>query len=261
MRILFIRHADPDYVVDGITEKGKIEARLLADRINTLGIDEVYVSPLGRAQKTYELCAGQLGPKAITFDWLQEFPAKFDPEKANEKTRKAYRTELKTDKDSGKYIKRIVWDILPSYYADHPELFDASAWRESDVVRFSDTVDVYDHITDCFDNFLYNQGYERNGIIYNVRNSSSKTIAFFCHFGVTCVMLSHLWNTSPFTLLQFLATAPTSVTEVVTEEREKGIAIFRGLRLGDISHLTIGNEKPSFAARFCECFDNSSERH
>ena len=74
-------------------------------------------------------------------------------------------------------------------------------------------------------------------------------------------MLSRLWNVSPFVPLQFLATAPTSLTEVVTEEREKGIAAFRTLRIGDITHLTIGGEKPSFSARFCERYENEYERH
>jgi len=30
---------------------------------------------------------------------------------------------------------------------------------------------------------------------------------------------------------------------------------------GDISHLYAGEEEPSFAARFCESYQNSEERH
>ena len=61
--------------------------------------------------------------------------------------------------------------------------------------------------------------------------------------------------------MQFLITAPTSVTEVVTEEREKGIVAFRTLMIGDITHLNIGGEKPSFSGRFCEKYENADERH
>ena len=32
MRLIFIRHGDPDYVHDTLTEKGKREAELLAQR-------------------------------------------------------------------------------------------------------------------------------------------------------------------------------------------------------------------------------------
>jgi probable phosphoglycerate mutase len=58
-----------------------------------------------------------------------------------------------------------------------------------------------------------------------------------------------------------MATAPTSVTMVATEERQKGIVSFRTLRCGDVTHLNIGNEEPSFSARFCERYENDWERH
>lgn len=32
MRIFIIRHGDPDYSIDGLTEKGKREAELLRER-------------------------------------------------------------------------------------------------------------------------------------------------------------------------------------------------------------------------------------
>lgn len=55
--------------------------------------------------------------------------------------------------------------------------------------------------------------------------------------------------------------APSSVTEIVTEERQQGIAYFRGKRIGDVSHLYAGEEEPSFAARFCEVFSDTGRRH
>ena len=104
-------------------------------------------------------------------------------------------------------------------------------------------------------------GYVREKELYRVKSASEETVTFFCHFGITCVLLSHLWNVSPFILWHGLALAPTSVTEVVTEERQKGIAYFRGLRLGDISHLYAGHEPASFAAMFAEVYDNMDQRH
>ncbi|WP_024864902.1 histidine phosphatase family protein [Butyrivibrio sp. FCS014] len=261
MRLLFIRHGDPDYEIDGLTQKGKTEARLLAESIDRLGIDEVYVSPLGRAGETLDYSLKELGMEAKTLEWLQEFPAVFDGNLAKEETRSAFKNELKKNEDTGLYEKRIAWDMMPSYYGVHPELFDVNGWRSSDIAKASNTVEVYDHIVKCFDEFLDKNGYRRNKNLYEATAGNEKTVAFFCHFGVTCVILSHLWNISPFVLLQYLAMAPTSVTELVTEEREKGIAIFRALQIGDITHLTLGKEKPSFAARFCERFENMDQRH
>ena len=261
MRLLFFRHGDPDYDMDGLTEKGKTEAALLANAIKSLGIEEIYSSPLGRAKMTLDYSLKELDLKATTLDWLQEFPALFDPNMADDNTREAYKNELKRTEDNSRYEKRIVWDMMPSYYAEHPELFITDRWRTSEIVRASNAVEVYDHVTKEFDELLRKEGYERIGSLYRVNRGNEKTLAFFCHFGITCVILSHIWNVSPFVPLQFLAMAPTSLTELVTEEREKGVAIFRTLRVGDITHLTLGNEMPSFSARFCERYENKDQRH
>ena len=76
----------------------------------------------------------------------------------------------------------------------------------------------------------------------------------FCHYGVTAVLLSHLLNSSPYSLWQHAVTLTTSVTILHTEERREGIAHFRMSCMGDTSHLYIADEPPSFSARFCECF-------
>ena len=168
-------------------------------------------------------------------EWLQEFPAKLDVNKAPELA-EAYPD---IEKEGEKYRPRIVWDMAPGYLTEHEEYMDKINWRHSLVAKCSDMEDVY----------------------YRVEKESTETITLFCHFGLICVLLSHLWNVSPFTLWNSFALAPTSVTEVVTEERKQGIAYFRGLKIGDISHLYAGNEEPSFAARFCETYSNKEQRH
>ena len=83
----------------------------------------------------------------------------------------------------------------------------------------------------------------------------------FCHFGVECVMLSHLLGVSPMVLWHGICALPTSVTTVITEERRKGTAYFRINGFGDLSHLYAAGEEPSFSARFCEVYENMEERH
>ena len=261
MRLLFIRHGDPNYITDSLTDKGKVEAELLSKQIKRFNIDDAYVSTMGRAKETAEYSLKVLGKEAVACDWLQEFIALFDANKADEKTRLAYPNELHINDKTGEYDMRIMWDIMPSYYMNHPELFDVNAWKTSELVKYSNMVEMHEYVTKSFDKLLSDYGYERSGSIYKVKEGNDKVIAFFCHFGLTSVLLAHLWNVSPFIPMQFLAMAPTSVTEVVTEEREKGIAIFRTLRVGDTTHLTMGDELPSFSARFCERFENEDERH
>lgn len=55
MKLVIIRHADPDYSIDSLTEKGWREAELLSDRIAKLDVKEFYCSPLGRAKDTASL--------------------------------------------------------------------------------------------------------------------------------------------------------------------------------------------------------------
>ena len=51
------------------------------------------------------------------------------------------------------------------------------------------------------------------------------------------------------------------MTTVNTEERREGIASFRISAFGDVSHLYVHDEPPAFAARFCEMYSNTDERH
>lgn len=118
----------------------------------------------------------------------------------------------------------------------------------------------YRAVTDAFDELLARHGYVREGGYYRAERPNHDTIAFFCHFGLSSVLLSHLWGVAPSTVWQNFCAAPTSVTTLVTEERRKGIASFRMLSYGDTSHLYIKDEPPAFAARFCECYDDDT-RH
>lgn len=64
MRLIIVRHGDPDYEKDSLTEKGWREAAILADRISRLEVKEFYVSPLGRARDTASLTLEKMGRKA-----------------------------------------------------------------------------------------------------------------------------------------------------------------------------------------------------
>ena len=118
----------------------------------------------------------------------------------------------------------------------------------------------YDWVVENFDRLLARHGYERDGRIYRAVRPNNDTIVLFCHFGVECVLLSHLLGVSPMILWHGICAAPTSVTTVISEERRPGIALFRANAIGDISHLYVHGMEPAFAARFCECYENEDER-
>lgn len=253
MRLLFIRHGDPDYEHDSLTEKGFREAELLVPRLTKEKIDRFYLSPLGRAQATARPTLEALGAEGETLPWLREFGAVLDVT-GSELLTKAY-------PDTRENGKRIVWDMLPGYWRNESAYYGRDSWRDTPVARSSDYSAEYDRVTAEFDKLLASHGYERSGSMYITKQGSGQTLAFFCHFGVTCMLLSHLFGVSPHILVHCLAAAPTSVTELYSEEREKGKVIFRASRIGDISHLYAQGEPPAFSARFCEVYENDFERH
>ena len=71
MRILLIRHGDPDYENDTLTEKGRREAALLAEAAPYMNLGTCFVSPLGRAQDTAAYSLKKIGRTAETLDWLR----------------------------------------------------------------------------------------------------------------------------------------------------------------------------------------------
>lgn len=241
MKLLFIRHGDPDYVNDSLTEKGMREAALLAERIAKTHIDEYFVSPLGRAQETARPCLERTGREAVTLDWLREFDPRIIRPDSPERT-------------------HVCWDWLPQDWTEREHFFRYDEWMDDETLNEGQVRESAQYVFDGMDSFLSTHGYERDKHYYRAVRPNNDTIAFFCHFGVTALILGHLIGASPMVLWHGFCAAPTSVTTVYTEERRPGIASFRIASYGDISHLYAADEPPAFSARFRECYMNEDER-
>ena len=72
MRILFVRHGEPDYARDCLTDEGRRQAAAAAERLAGEGIQKIYASPLGRAHETAAFTARRLGLGIETLDWMRE---------------------------------------------------------------------------------------------------------------------------------------------------------------------------------------------
>lgn len=242
MRLLIIRHGDPDYERDSLTKKGWREAELLSERLAKLEIKDFYVSPLGRAKDTAAPTLKRMNRTAAECEWLREFsPAIHRPDV--------------TDRT------KVAWDWLPEDWTKEEEFFRRDLWSTQKIMREGNVGPEYERVAHHFDALLACHGYVREGDVYRVERANRDTLVFFCHFGLECVLLSHLMNVSPMILWHHFCAAPSSVTTLYTEERRKGIASFRASALGDTSHLYAGGEEPAFAARFCETYDCAEERH
>lgn len=241
MRIIFIRHGDPDYVNDTLTEKGIREATLLSERVASWdNITQFYCSPLGRAQKTASYSLEKVNRTAITYDWMKEFSYYID--------------------DPTTVRHGVPWDFMPEYWTEIPEMYDKDKWKEAEIYRSNpELLPAYEEVSNGIDSILEQYGYKRHHNYYvtehvETPDKQDATIVIFCHLGVTFVMMSHLLGISPAVLCHNFFVAPTSVTVLATEERIPGKAIFRTQFVGDTDHLKRGKEPISTSGYFTDIF-------
>lgn len=253
MHLIFIRHGDPDYENDSVTEKGRRELELLSRRVSHLNATELFVSPMGRAQETAAACMRAMPPvKVETVPWLREFSYEI--------------TDAKTKK------KRLAWDWLPRDYFSEKKYRSVDTFYRTSSMKSGNIQAHYEEVCRGFDGILASYDYTRISAdmpVYNCfphltqqeaqadthlladqKNLDEKTLVFVCHLGVMFAILSHLTGISPVQLWQGFFVAPSSVTIAGAEERVPGEAVFRIQRMGDVSHLAAGGEPASASGFF-----------
>jgi len=261
MRIIFIRHAEPDYSFDGLTENGQKEAIALSKRVAKWNVDKFYCSPMGRAKATAAPSLEALKREATSLPWLREYS--YHVEKAHGKA-------------------GVCWDFVPSDWANNPTMFTTNDWLKIYPFNQNPEIEkVYFESREGLDQIIAEYGYKRNGNYYinekSPKNlqipstcvdprthygdtlddaSNGPTVVFFCHFGIICLMLSHLLNIPFPALAQGTIIPPTGITVVTSEERWDNEAFFRIQSLGDVRHLTDANLPISSAGSFFHVFQN-----
>lgn len=170
MRIIFVRHGEPNYEKDCLTETGKKQAAAAAIRLEREGIEEIYASPQGRASQTAAYTAERLGLPVRTLDYMHEISwgGPGIPQEGHPWTLSDW------------MISREDFDFYREDWRQHP-YFKGNA-----AVRYLDEISVK------FDAFLREQGYRHEGARYYCETDRQKTIALFSHGGSGACVLSHL---------------------------------------------------------------------
>jgi probable phosphoglycerate mutase len=106
MEIVLVRHAEPEWVRDGLsvddpplTERGLEQAAMLAERLAGESFDEVYVSPLTRARQTAAPILDGLGRTLVVEPWLEEIRNPIWHGTPAEKAEEAYRSQRQLPPD------------------------------------------------------------------------------------------------------------------------------------------------------------------
>ena len=176
MRIVFVRHGEPDYAHDCLTERGRIQAQAAAERLREEGIEEIYSSPLGRATETAAFTAEALGLPVRMLDYMRELHwGSMDG------------TPMPADGHP--------WDLADMLAAESRDLTDP-AWREHPYFRNNKVTAEADHVARKTDEWLRTLGYERNGAYYRCLRPDGRqaTVALFSHGGSSAAAMGHILN-------------------------------------------------------------------
>ena len=230
MQLIFIRHGEPNYAIDSLTEEGFLEADLLAKRIvnEHWPVTDIFQSPLGRAQDTARPTLKALNREAETCPWLREFSC-----------------GEYTPPDGSRDTKKTPWDFYPDYWTADPKLGDRDAWTQADVMQLmpENVADRFAEVKNGLDEVLARYGYHRENGYYRVDENAQRDaeLVFFCHLGLAGVACGHLLNVAPPVLWHGFFLPASSVTVLNTEERQGDIAGFRCQVMGDTQHLRAGD--------------------
>jgi probable phosphoglycerate mutase len=211
METILIRHGDPDYANDTLTEEGHRQAGLLAERLANARIDAIYCSPLGRARMTMEYAAKKIGIEPVICDWLRETGGK---------------------KIAGKHP----WLVPPHMILGQPDLPSLSNWARDEELYGASVLPHMKRVADGFDTLMGEYGYRREGNLYRVVTPCDKRLAFFSHGGFTLTLLSHLLHMPPHIAYAHLELHTAAVTRLAWQESD-GWASPRMVLFNDRWHL------------------------
>ena len=210
MEILLIRHGDPDYAHDSLTPRGVDEARQLAETLQHLPLDALYVSPLGRAVETCAFTAQAKGLEPVTLDWLRERGIKRGP---------VY-----------------LWEAPGEMFLGVETLPTQNNWGQPDGAM-PEGAEQFARVRDGLDALLAEYGYRRDGHGYQAtRCARDQRIALFCHKGVILTLLADVLHWALPMVFVSLHIHPTGVTRLAMVEGD-GLAHLKASAINELAHL------------------------
>lgn len=174
MRIIFVRHAHPNYTEDCLTEIGHMQAVAVAKRLKEEGIQKIYSSSCGRAVETAEYTAREISLHIEQCDFARE---------------------IVWGSMDGKpiYMDGHPWRIMDDMVAKGQSILKPD-WMDREPFCHNKVINHVKRVTKSTDTWLSGLGYEREGDYYRVGADTDKTVAMFSHGGSSGVMLAHIFN-------------------------------------------------------------------
>ena len=222
MIFYYIRHGDPIYNPDSLTELGKRQAEALSKRLALYGVDRIYSSTAVRANKTAEPTSHLVKKDIVQLDWCLERYAFF---------------EMGIDLD-GK--RRWVFGV-PEYrrlFASNEMTDLGHRWDTHPALVDTTIGQGYRRIQRETHKFLEELGYRFNPETgaYDVLRDNEERVALFAHQGFGMAFLSSLLNI-PYPMFCTRFDMSHSGMTAIQFKNEGGICVPKVLTLANDSHL------------------------
>lgn len=219
MLLYLVRHGDPIYETDSLTERGALQAEAVGERLTRSGIDEIYSSTMGRAMQTAEPTSRLLSLPITPEPWAREVE-----------------DERLTPYPDGK-MKSVT--VLQNSWMRANGGLDIPYDRALECVGLNEAnmKPACDRIIGGGREFLERLGYKEENGVYRILAPNEKRVALFCHAVMQRVWLSHLIHMPLHLLWGAFAPTHTGVTVLEFKNNEDGFTAPKCLCFSDMSHL------------------------
>ena len=217
MLLYIIRHGDPDYKTDSLTEKGWLQAESVGKRIAASGITQIYSSPMGRAKQTAEPACRLLGLPCGIEEWAHEVE---DGRLSSEPYGKPKSVSL----------------VQNTYFLENGGI-DLPYDRAFEAVSFRGMKEAQEYIVNGGRDFLERLGYKEENGVYRILRPNEDKVALFCHGVMSRAWIAHLLHIPIHLMWAGFHYTHTGVTVIEFKNNENGITAPTCLCYNDMSHL------------------------
>ncbi len=222
MLFFYLRHGDPIYNPDSLTELGIEQAEALSKRLAAYGLDKVYTSTSNRAIMTARPTCEKLGLEPETVDFANEGHAW---------------KELTINED-GKFDWLFQHPNAKDYFCNEEIIKLGHKWYEHPYFKDYDYKKGIDRIVTECDAFFKRLGYERipGTGKYKVIKSNDQRVALFAHQGFGMAFLSYVLDI-PYPIFSVHFDMGPSDMTVINFKEVDGYAVPKILTLSNDAHL------------------------
>lgn len=219
MLLYIVRHGDPDYTTDTLTERGWKQAEAVGKRIADSKIDRIFSSPMGRARQTAEPACRLLGLPCNIEEWTHEIE--------DERLTPFPDGKMKSVTLVQNSLYRVDGGIDIPYERSH----EAAGFNQSGMKS------AVDYIEENGREFLERLGYKEENGVYRILRRNEEKVALFCHSAFARAWLSTLLHFPIHLVWAGMNYTHTGVTIVEFRNYEDGFTAPRCLCYSDMSHL------------------------